>query len=189
MPRRPRASAFTGYYHVINRSARKATLFETPHDYIAFLAVLKQGLEKYEAPLVSYCVLSNHWHLLLGPIEKGELSRVVKWVTATHAMRWHRNRGTNGTGPVYQGRFRSTPIHDLESIIPLTRYVERNARSAGLVARAEDWRCCSLAQRLKQTRSVPLSQSRLLSTPLWVDYVNAVMTARERARETRKTER
>ena len=189
MPRRPRASAFTGYYHVVNRSVRKATLFETQRDYIAFLAVLKQGLEKYQAPLVSYCVLSNHWHLLLGPIEKPELTRVMRWVTATHAIRWHRNRGTDGTGPVYQDRFRSTPIHDLESIIPLTRYVERNARSAGLVARAEDWRWCSLFQRLKQGNRVPLSQSRLLSTALWVDYVNAVITARERERESSKTGR
>jgi len=189
MSRRPRASAFTGYYHVINRSVRKATLFETQRDYIAFLAVLRQGLEKYQTPLVSYCVLSNHWHLLIGPIEKADLSRVVKWVTATHAIRWHRFRGTNGTGPVYQGRFRSTPINHLESIIPLTRYVERNARSAGLVARAEDWRWCSLSQRLKQSDRVPLSQSRLLSTQLWVDYVNAVITAREQSREADTTKR
>ncbi len=188
MPRRPRASAFTGYYHVVNRSVRKATLFETRRDYIAFLSVLKLGLEKYQAPLVSYCVLANHWHLLLGPIEKPELSRLLRWVTATHATRWHRFRGTNGTGPVYQGRFHSTPIHELESIIPLTRYVERNARSAGLVSRAEDWRWCSLSQRLKQSCRVPLSQSRLLSTQLWVDYVNAVITARERVRENTKVD-
>ena len=183
MPRRPRASAITGYYHVVNRSVRKATLFETRRDYIAFLAVLREGLEKHEAPLVSYCVLSNHWHLLVGPIRKTELSRVIKWVTGTHAMRWHRFRGTNGTGPVYQGRFRSTPIHDLESLMPLTRYVERNARSAGLVARAEEWQWCSLAQRLRGSRLVPLSQSRLLSSELWVHHVNAVLTTREQTRE------
>ncbi len=189
MPRRPRASAFTGYYHVINRSIRKATLFETRRDYIAFLAVLRRGVEKHQAPLVSYCVLSNHWHLLIGPIEKADLTRVIKWVTGTHAMRWHRFRGTIGTGPVYQGRFRSTPINDLESLVPLSRYVERNARSAGLVARAEDWRWCSLSQRLRGSRIVPLSQSRLLSTELWVDYVNAVVTAREHERETNKSQR
>ena len=189
MPRRPRASAFTGYYHVINRSVRKATLFETRRDYIAFLAVLRIGLEKYQAPLVSYCVLSNHWHLLIGPIEKPDLSRVMRWVTATHAMRWHRFRGTEGTGPVYQGRFRSTPLNDLESLVPLSRYVERNARSAGLVDRAEDWRWCSLSQRLRSGRAVPLSQSKLLATQLWVDYVNAVVTAREKEREASKTGR
>ena len=186
MPRRPRASANTGYYHVVNRSVRKATLFETRRDYIAFLAVLREGLEKHQAPLVSYCVLSNHWHLLIGPIGKLQLSRVIKWVTGTHAMRWHRFRGTNGTGPVYQGRFRSTPIHDLESVTPLSRYVERNARSAGLVKRAEDWQWCSLSQRRRRGRAVPLSESRLHSSDLWVDYVNAVVTMREQAREADK---
>ena len=187
MARGPRASAFTGYYHVVNRSVRKATLFETHRDYIAFLSVLRQGVEKHEAPLVSYCVLSNHWHLLVGPIDKSALTRVIKWVTATHAIRWHRFRGTIGTGPVYQGRFRSTPIHSLDSLMPLTRYVERNARSAGLVGKAEDWRWCSLAQRRRGSRLVPLSQSKLLSTDLWIDYVNAVITPRERAREESKT--
>ncbi len=186
MPRRPRASANTGFYHVINRSVRKAALFETRRDYIAFLTVLRLGIEKHNAPLVSYCVLSNHWHLLIGPIPVAELTRVVKWVTATHAMRWHRNRGTIGTGPVYQGRFRSTPIHDLEALVPLSRYVERNARSAGLVSRAEDWQWCSLSQRLRGGSAVPLSHSRLHSSPLWVDYVNSVLTMREQLTEAKK---
>jgi putative transposase len=186
MPRRPRASANTGFYHVINRSVRKETLFETRRDYIAFLTVLRLGFEKHDAPLVSYCVLSNHWHLLIGPIGMTDLTRVVKWVTATHAMRWHRNRGTIGTGPVYQGRFRSTPIHDLESLVPLSRYVERNARSAGLVARAEDWQWCSLSQRLRGRDTVPLIQSRLHSSTMWVDYVNSVITVREQLKETKK---
>lgn len=100
MARGPRASAFTGYYHVVNRAIRKQALFESRRDYIAFLAVLREGFEKHEAPLVAYCVLSNHWHLLVGPIEKLDLTRVVKWVSATHAIRWHRFRGTTGTGPV-----------------------------------------------------------------------------------------
>ena len=186
MARGPRASAYTGYYHVVNRSVRKAALFETPRDYIAFLAVLRKGIEKHEAPLVSYCVLSNHWHLLIGPIEMPKLTRVVAWVTATHAIRWHRIRGTKGTGHVYQGRFRSTPVNDLDSLLPMTRYVERNALSAGLVEKAEDWRWCSLSQRRRGGRAVPLSQSKLLSAELWVDYVNAVITTRERARETNK---
>jgi putative transposase len=116
MARRCRASAFTGYYHVVNRSVRKATLFETRRDYIAFLAVLREGLEKHNASLLAYCVLANHWHLIVGPIEKTDLTRVIKWVTATHAIRWHRFRGTTGTGPVYQGRFRATPIQELESL-------------------------------------------------------------------------
>jgi len=183
MARGRRASAFTGYYHVVNRSVRKATLFETHRDYIAFLAVLREGIEKHRAPLVSYCVLSNHWHLLVGPIDKSDLTRVIKWVTATHAIRWHRFRGTIGTGPVYQGRFRSTPIHSLDSLMPLTRYVERNARSAGLVKNAEDWRWGSLSQRRRGSRLVPLSSFKLLATDFWKDYVNAVITVREQVRE------
>lgn len=188
MPRRPRASAFTGYYHVFNRAIRKDTLFETRRDYIAFLAVLREGFDKHQTPLVSYCVLSNHWHLLVGPIEKESLSRVIKWVAATHAARWHRFRGTTGHGPVYQGRFRSTPINDIASLLPLSRYVERNARSAGLVAKAEDWPWCSLSQRRRGSRLVPLTSSHVLATDLWLSYVNAIITPREQQRESGKTD-
>jgi len=158
-------------------------LFEGRRDYIAFLAVLREGLAMHDAPLMSYCVLSTHWHLLMGPIQLADLSRVVKWVTATHAIRWRRFRGTTGLGPVYQGRFRSTPIHDLASLLPLARYVERNARSAHQVARAEDWQWCSLSQRLRHSRAVPLTESSMLASDMWVDYVNAVITAREQLQE------
>ena len=183
MPRRPRTSAATGFYHVVNRSVRKEALFTQPRDYRAFLAVLKAGLERYNAPLVAYCVMNNHWHLLVGPLGKQGLSRVIQWVTATHAVRWHKFKGTTGQGPVYQGRFTSTPLDDIASVVPMSRYVERNAKSAGLVERAEDWPWCSLAQRRVGNPRVPLEAAEFLSTVTWLDYVNATLTRREAIRE------
>jgi len=183
MPRRPRVTAITGFYHVVNRSIRKETLFAQPRDYRAFLAVLQAGIVRHEAPLVAYCVLRNHWHLLVGPLGKQRLSKLIQWVTSTHAARWHRQRGTQGQGPVYQGRFTSTALDDLSALVPMARYVERNARSAGLVTSAEDWPWSSLAQRQRGGRHVPLTASPFLSSESWRDYVNATMTHRERLRD------
>lgn len=179
MPRRPRATASTGFYHVVNRSIRKDPLFTHPRDYRAFLTVLGTGLTRYEAPLVAYCVMRNHWHLLLGPLGKRRLSKVIQWVTSTHATRWHKCRGTTGQGPVYQGRFTSTPLNDIAALVPMSRYVERNAKSAGLVERAEDWPWTSLADRQSGRRRVPLSSARFLASEAWLDYVNATITRRE----------
>lgn len=183
MPRRPRTAAATGFYHVVNRSIRKTALFTQSRDYEAFLAVLKEGLERYQAPLVAYCVLKNHWHLLIGPLGKQRLSQVVQWVTATHAVRWHKARRTTGQGPVYQGRFNSTALDDIASVVPMSRYVERNAKSAGLVARAEEWPWSSLAQRLGGEPGVPLEAASFFASASWLEYVNASLTQREIARE------
>lgn len=179
MPRRPRATASTGFYHVVNRSIRKEALFTHPRDYIAFLTVLRAGVTRYNTPLVAYCVLRNHWHLLMGPLGKRRLSRVIQWVTSTHAVRWHKARGTTGQGPVYQGRFTSTPLDDIAALVPMSRYVERNAKSAGLVPRAEDWPWSSLADRQGAIRRVPLSSAPFLASETWLDYVNATITRRE----------
>ena len=186
MPRRPRAAASTGFYHVVNRSVRKEALFTHPRDYIAFLTVLRAGLTRYGAPLVAYCVLRNHWHLLVGPLGKRRLSRVIQWVTSTHAVRWHKGRGTTGQGPVYQGRFSSTPLNDIAALVPMSRYVERNAKSAGLVARAEDWPWSSLADRRGGARRIPLSSARFLASEAWLDYVNATITRREHLGEAQR---
>jgi putative transposase len=182
MPRRPRASAASGFYHVLSRSVRKEPLFTQPHDYTAFLAVLGEGVSRYQVPLVAYCVMTNHWHLLVGPLGKQRLSRVIQWVTSTHAVRWHRFRGTTGHGPVYQGRFTSTPLDDIAGLVPMSRYVERNAKSAGLVARAEDWPWSSLSQRLHGRADVPLAAAEFLSSEAWLEYVNETITRREHIR-------
>ncbi len=54
--------------------------------------------------------MPNHWHLVLWPRGDQDLSELMRWLTVTHSQRWHAHRHTSGTGPVYQGRFKSFPI-------------------------------------------------------------------------------
>ena len=69
----------------------------------------------------------------------------ARWITVTHTQRWHAHRQSFGSGPVYQGRFRSFPVQTDEHFLTVARYVERNAlrakrgqRSAGLKI-VKDW--------------------------------------------------
>ena len=179
MPR-ARSTAATGFYHVINRSADQAPLFERPEDYRAFLEILRQGLARFRSPLISYCILENHWHLLIGPVGKSRLSRTIQWVTTTHEHSLHRQRGTQRDRPVYESRFISTPIQDLATLVPMSRYVERNAKSAGLVELAEDWPWSSLCQRARGQRLIPITPAAFLASRSWLDYVNAAITRQER---------
>ena len=94
--------------------------------------------------------MPNHWHLLLWPRTDGELSEVMRWITVTHTQRWHAHRHSSGTGPVYQGRFKSFPVQTDEHFLTVARYVERNALRAKLVERAENWKwssICRIARR------------------------------------------
>jgi putative transposase len=180
MPRVQRSTLPPGFFHVINRSTRKVPLFQKSRDYRAFLGTLKEGLIHHPVNLLAYCVLSTHWHLVLGPVGPIQLSQLMHWVTLTHAIRWHRHRQTVGQGSVYQGRFKSEPIVVAARLVHACRYVERNALRAGLVKRAQDWPWSSLSERLSPAVGIPLVSPPFLASAAWVDYVNAPLALDER---------
>src|SRR5437870_9942228 len=146
---RPLRNSLGGYvYHTLNRGNGRETIFTKDGDYQAFLRVL--CLTQQHVPgvrLLAYCLMPNHWHLVLWPHEDGELSDFMHWLTLTHTQRWHAHYQNIGGGHLYQGRFKSFPIESDEHYLTICRYVERNAARAGLAGRAEEWRWNSLAQR------------------------------------------
>lgn len=122
--------------------------------------------------IISYCLMPNHWHLLLWPADDGELSRFVHWVTGTHASRWRRQTETKGEGAVYQSRFRAIPIDDALHFLRVCRYIERNPVTAKVVQRAEDWPWSSARQRAGREAALPMDDT---PTPLpenWLEIVN-----------------
>lgn len=129
-----------GRYHVLNRAVGRATLFEKSADYAAFEKVIRQAWERTEMRLVSFALMPNHWHLVVWPSRDGQLSEWAQWLTVTHLRRWHAHHHTEGTGPIYQGRFKSFPIQEDDHYLTVCRYAERNPLRANLVASAEQRR-------------------------------------------------
>lgn len=179
---RPHRAAEGGYvYHVLNRANARMTIFGDETDYQAFEKVLIEAVERTDTRLLAYCLMPNHWHLLVWPRTDGELSRFVGWLTLTHTQRWHAHRKSTGSGHVYQGRFKSFPIQADDHYYTVARYVERNARRANLVSRAEDWRWDSL---YRWRRGSAEDKQLLTSWPLprkaqWCDHVNRPQTEGE----------
>ena len=179
---RPCRAAEGGYvYHVLNRANARRTIFHESSDYEAFEQVLYQAVERTQTRLLAYCVLPNHWHLLVWPRTDGELSRFVGWLTLTHTQRWHAHRESAGSGHVYQGRFKSFPIQEDEHFLAVARYVERNALRANLTRRAETWRWGSLHRWLRGSVE---DRQLLAAWPLprkssWTEYVNEPQTEAE----------
>ncbi len=147
MPRPLRIAPGGFVYHVLNRANARLPLFERDGDYQGFETVLGQALERQPMRLLAYCVMPNHWHLVLWPEADGALSSWLGWLTQTHTQRWHAAHGTIGTGHLYQGRYKSFPVQEDEHLLTVCRYVERNPLRAGLVEDAEEWRWSSLWRR------------------------------------------
>src|SRR5271156_228379 len=116
MSRKPRRCPGGLAYHVMNRATARSTLFAGEGDYVAFQRVLAEARER-EAEcmrICSYVLMPNHFHLVLWPPpgEDEAVSRLMKWLTLTHAQRWQAHRHTAGTGALYGARFKSFPVRE-----------------------------------------------------------------------------
>jgi len=147
-------------YHVLNRANFRSTLFSKSKHYQEFLDIFAEVLLVVPMRLVAYCLMPNHWHLVLYPKNNGDVARFMQRVTLTHTQRYHAQTKTIGYGHVYQGRYKSLPVQQDRYFLALVRYVEGNAKRAGFVKRAEDWPWSSLHARLRGSDR----QKKLLST-------------------------
>ena len=165
MPRRPRAGSGGLIFHVMNRAARRLPLFTTSADYGLFHGVLSDALREVPIRLLSYCVMPNHWHLVVWPEADPQLSKFMHRLTSIHAQRWHGSRGTTGTGAVYQGRFKGVPVQGDRHLLTAIRYVEQNPLRAALVKRPQDWRWSSACPH--RPGGVALSEWPISRPPDW----------------------
>jgi len=168
-------------YHVLNGAAGRMKLFRHDSDFAAFERTMQQAHERFPLRILSYCIMSNHWHFVVWPKEDGDLTAFFRWLANTHAVRWRVSHRRVGSGHLYQGRFKSFPIERGEHLQTVCRYVERNALSAGLVRRAENWRWCSLWARTcgDETLRAMLSDWPVEPPPDWIGTVNTPLTPKE----------
>jgi putative transposase len=180
---RPLRVSLGGYvYHVLNRGNARREVFLKDGDYAAFERIMELALKHVPGMrLLAYCLMPNHWHLVLWPRRDGELSDFGHWLTLTHTQRWHAHYHDEGTGHLYQGRFKSFPVSADDHFLQVCRYAERNALRAGLVERAEQWQWGSLWRRQygSEAQQAILSSWPIAMPDRWVKQVNAPQTEAE----------
>jgi putative transposase len=118
-------------YHVLNRANFRSRLFRETAHYEDFLGIVEEGLNFVPMRILAYCLMPNHWHLVLYPRADGDLSKFMQRITLTHTQRYHAQTRTAGYGHIYQGRYKSLPVETGQHFLTLVRYVERNAQRAG----------------------------------------------------------
>lgn len=178
MPRRPRICPAGVCFHVLNRAVARLRLFEKREDYDAFERVLTEAFERYSLPIFAYCVMPNHWHCVVRPQTDEQLSEFFRWLTHTHTMRWHAHYHTQGTGHLYQGRFKTFAIEEDDHFLAVLRYVERNPLRAHLCKRAEDWKFGSAWRRANRDGKL-LASWPVPEPQNWRSFVNEPQTEAE----------
>ena len=172
MPRRRREGTAGVVFHVLNRGVRRMRLFDSPDDYYAFLALLGHAQRRIPVSLLAYCLMPNHFHLVVCPPADDHLARFMHLLSFKHAQRWRTAHDAKGQGHVYQGRFKSIPVQTDGHFLALCRYVERNPLRAQMVLRAQAWPWSSLAQRSGIRRPVRLDPWPVPIPTGWTDLVN-----------------
>jgi putative transposase len=174
MPRTARASEGGLCYHALNRGNRSEAVFHKPADYDAFVEAMTDASARLPLDLLGYCLMPNHFHLVVRPHAAGDLGRWMQWLQTAHARRYHQHYATNGH--VWQGRFKAFPLQDDDHLRTVLRYVERNPLRAGLVKQAEEWQWSSLAAWLRHDKGLWQGRPPLRSRG-WAEHVNEPLSA------------
>src|SRR5580698_271852 len=123
-------------YHVINRGNNRQPVFLKKGDFEAFLNALAELKDRKPFELYGYCLLNNHFHLLIRPKESS-ISRIMQSLLVSHTQRYHKHHRSGGH--VWQGRFKSPVVQNDEHLLTVLRYVEANPLRARLVSLADEY--------------------------------------------------
>ncbi len=177
-----RSFAEDSYYHVFNRGVEKRAIFLEENDYLtfiyylfAYLLPLEKVLEKYpdlpmrltgrsladEVELIAYCLMPNHFHLLLKQKTKDGISRLLKQLTNAYTLYF--NQKNNRVGGLMQGSFRAVPITEDNLFIHLVRYIHLKAAIARIAPDLAAYRWSSYGDYLGGSADLPVSKSKILS--------------------------
>jgi REP-associated tyrosine transposase len=177
MPR-PKRIVPGGYcYHVLNRGNARQQVFHKPADYTAFIELFDAAQKRCPMRVLAYCLMPNHFHLVLWPRNDGDLSRWMQWLQTTHVRRYHAHY--HASGHVWQGRFKAFPIAEDDHLLTVLRYVERNPLRAGLVSQVDAWPWTSLALAKQKAPPAWYSRGPLPRGRNWLAHVAQPQTDME----------
>ena len=145
-------------YHVTSRGDRREAIFDDDQDAQRFMAVLGQATDRFGARLLAYCLMTNHYHLVL-VTPTGGLALHMRHINGVYAQSYNQRHGL--TGHLFQSRYKAILVDRDAYLMALCRYVELNPVRAGLAAAASNWAWSSYAAHVGAAEA-----------PLWLDVAS-----------------
>ena len=156
------------WYHAMNRGASYRNIFSEKVDYDQFIIVLKESCNLFNTFISSYCLMPNHYHLLIHTPE-GNLSRVMRHINGVYTQRY--NKKHKKDGPLFRGRYKAILVQEEEYLTGVVKYIHNNPLKAGLVKNIKDFTWSSHSIYLKGK-----------SKEKWLSIDPALMTFSDRRR-------
>ncbi len=177
MPRIARVDVGGEIFHVINRANGGMQIFNSPTEYRLFENLMVDAKEMTDMRILAYVIMPNHWHLLLQPVNDGDLGLFMHRVTNAHTRQVHTITDTVGAGHLYQGRYKSFLVSSGSYLMTVFKYIEYNPVRAKISSRCEDWQWGSAWRRVhgdenqrKIIEPIPFqitgTYSKFINTPL-----------------------
>ncbi len=134
---RPLRIEYTGaLYHVTSRGDRQDDIFVSDDDRISFLEILGQVVETYNCLIHAYCLMDNHYHLLIETPD-ANLAKGMRQLNGVYTQT--SNRNNNRVGHVFQGRYKAILVQRDAYLLELARYIFLNPMRTRMVRKAKDW--------------------------------------------------
>ncbi|MBQ6455311.1 MAG: transposase, partial [Eggerthellaceae bacterium] len=168
-----RKQSESGIYHVVSRGAGHCIIFEDNVDRTRFLEELVTRFEPIGALIHAWCLMSNHYHLLV-QVELDCLASAMKALNSSYAQYFNKRHGR--IGYLFQGRFKSEPINDDAYFLTALRYIHKNPQKAG-ICRADEYRWSSYQEYIG--RNAVAGMAAIAKTDLGLSMLGGIEAFRE----------
>ncbi len=136
------------YYHVTSRGNEQKNIFSNQQDREKFLFYLESSVERYGAIIHVWCLMGNHYHLLL-ETPRGNLSQIMRHINGAYTVYF--NIKQKRAGHLFQGRYKAILVEADTYALELSRYIHLNPVRAGMVAKPEDYQWSSYKSYIGQS--------------------------------------
>jgi putative transposase len=141
VPRKPRFFLPGVPVHIVQRGHSREPVFFENSDYNAYLEWLSEAAIRYDCDIHAYVLMTNHVHILATPKDKQGISRMMQYMGRRYVPYINYSYGTSGS--IWEGRYKSSLIHDEQYLLTCMRYIELNPVRANMVSNPEKYRWSS----------------------------------------------
>ncbi len=138
------------HYHVTARGNERKDIYRSQRDRQQFLSYLESAVNRYGAVIHAYCLMSNHYHLLI-ETPSGNLSQIMQHINGAYTNYFNVKR--KRTGHLFQSRYKAILIEVDEYAKELSRYIHLNPVRAGMVSRPEEYRWSSYSNYIGERKT------------------------------------
>lgn len=137
MPRIARIVVVGYPHHIVQRGNNRGKVFFSRKDYEKYLSLLEKYSEDKKNSILAYCLMPNHVHMLIRPLEEESLSKMMQGVTLCYTQYFNREKAR--TGRLWESRYYSTVIDEERHLWAVSKYIESNPVRVGISKRPEDY--------------------------------------------------